>query len=392
MEIDYSSGRETATPTFIQRKAETYLKALFDQAGIRVDGTRPWDLQVHDRRFFPRTMFGGSLAFGESYMDGWWDCNGLDQFFHKALSNDLDRSWCKRVPRALKTMQSIIFNRQTSARAFQVGEHHYDAGNDLFELMLDPSMTYSCGYWREAKTLDEAQQAKLDLICRKLGLQPGMRMLDIGCGWGGLAIHAARHYGAEVVGLTVSKEQANLARQRCRGLPVEIRVQDYREVSGTFDAIASVGMFEHVGYKNYRIFMDVASRCLHRDGLFLLHTIGANNSVYCCDPWFDRYIFPNGMLPSIKQIGEAVEPYFVMEDWHNLGTDYDKTLLSWCQNFEGNWHKIRAKYTQRFYRMWRYYLLAMAGGFRARQVQVWQIVLSMKKSPGGYRSIHCRNC
>jgi cyclopropane-fatty-acyl-phospholipid synthase len=253
--------------------------------------------------------------------------------------------------------------------------------------MLDTRMVYSCGYWREARTLEAAQEAKLDLICRKLGLKEGDRLLDIGCGWGGLAKFAAERYGATVVGLTVSKEQAALARERCKGLPIEIRVQDYRTLSERFDHIASVGMFEHVGVKNYRTYFEVARRCLKEEGLFLLHTIGGNRSVRSVEPWIGKYIFPGGMLPSVAQIGAGIERLFVMEDWHNFGSYYDTTLLAWWHNFDAAWPALRAKYGERFYRMWKYYLLICAGTFRARHSELWQIVLSPHGVPGGYISV-----
>jgi cyclopropane-fatty-acyl-phospholipid synthase len=386
MDTGIFASREKDSGSFIQKKAETYLAELFTRAGIKINGSRPWDIQIRDSRFYPRVMFGGPLALGESYMDGWWECRALDQFFCKILQSDLDRSLCKQFPMFFNILKSFILNRQNSGRAFQVGEHHYDAGNDLYEMMLDPYMTYSCGYWREADNLNDAQVAKLDLICRKLGLKKGMKLLDIGCGWGSLARYASQHFGTQVVGLTVSEEQVKWIRKHCPDLPIDIRLQDYREVAEHFDAIASVGMFEHVGWRNYRTFMDIVSRCLKPGGLFLLHTIGSNRSVHCCDPWFDKYIFPNGMLPSIQQIGNAIEPYFVMEDWQNLGVDYDKTLMSWYRNFESSWFQLRGKYSERFHRMWRYYLLSMTGGFRARHVQVWQIVLSLRENTTGYRA------
>ena len=249
-------------------------------------------------------------------------------------------------------------------------------------------MIYTCGYWKDAENLDQAQEAKLDLTCRKIGLQPGMRVLDIGCGWSGFGKFAAEAYGAEVVGVTVSKEQVKLAQERCKGLPVETKLQNYEELGDEkFDRIVSLGMFEHVGYKNYRKFMEIAHRCLEDDGLFLLHTIGNNESATHTNPWMQKYIFPNGMMPSMAQIGKAAEKLFVVEDWHNFGSDYDKTLMAWHQNFEKHWPELKEKYGERFHRMWRYYLLQAAGTFRARDLQLWQIVLSKKGIPGGYTSI-----
>jgi len=230
------------------------------------------------------------------------------------------------------------------------------------------------------------------MICRKLLLRPGMTLLDIGCGWGSLVSYAAKNYGVSAVGLTISKEQAALAKQRCAGLSVDIRLQDYRELKEPFDAIASVGMFEHVGYKNYKTFMRLVRRCLKEEGLFLLHTIASNDSTRHNDPWIDKYIFPNSMLPSIKQMGASMERQFIMEDWHNLGVDYERTLMAWHKNFELGWQELKTQYSERFYRMWRYYLLCLAGCFRARYLQVWQVVMSPRGKIGGYDSLRCPAC
>lgn len=253
--------------------------------------------------------------------------------------------------------------------------------------MLDPEMLYSCGYWNETHTLDEAQIKKMDLICKKLSLAPGMKVLEIGCGWGGFLKYAAQKYGVKALGVTISKEQAALARERCKGLDAEVRLMDYRDLKGQFDRIVSIGMFEHVGPQNYRNFMKVASRCLKPDGLFLLHTIGGNTSDHYSDPWFNKYIFPDSVIPSISQIGESIEGIFKMEDWHNFGPDYDKTLLAWHTNFDRNWHQHRNELGEAFYRKWKYYLLSCAGAFRARHIQLWQLVLSPTGIHGGYRSV-----
>ncbi len=376
----------------IESFAEKYISAMLASADIRINGPRTWDIKVRDQRFYRRVLLNGSLGLGESYMDGWWECEALDKFFYKLLRRRLDRSVLPKIKAITHYLKATALNRQSRRKAYEVGEKHYDAGNDLFELMLDSHMTYSCAYWKDADNLDQAQRAKLDLICRKLKLQPGMRLLDIGCGWGGLARYAAENYDVTTVGLTISKEQAELAQQHCRGLPVEIRLKDYREIDGTYDAIVSVGMFEHVGYKNYKQFMEVARRCLKKEGLLLLHTIASNRTVRHCDPWFDKYIFPNGMLPSIKQIGDALEDTFVMEDWQNMGAYYDRTLMAWYTNFQQNRHRLQRRYSERFQRMWRYYLLSVAGAFRARTLQVWQLVLSPEGVVGGYPGIRCTRC
>ncbi len=361
---------------------------LLSTAGITVGGSQPWDMQVHHPATFDRILTRGSLGLGESYMDGWWDCEAVDEFIARILRARLDQQ-VGRAGWIWASLKARLTNLQSEQRAWQVGEVHYDLGNDLYEAMLDPSMAYSCGYWAQASDLQGAQQAKLDLICQKLQLRPGMSLLDIGCGWGSLMLFAAQHYGVQCVGLTISKEQARLGAHKAGTLPVRFELADYRQfnLQGTqrFDRVASVGMFEHVGHKNYRSYFDMARRCLRDDGLFLLHTIGKNHAGSAIDPWIERYIFPNGVLPSASEIGFYSEHDFVMEDWHNFGVDYDKTLMAWHQRFEAAWPDLRAKYGERFYRMWRYYLLCCAGTFRSRDNQLWQVVFSPKGQAGGYR-------
>jgi cyclopropane-fatty-acyl-phospholipid synthase len=321
-------------------------------------------------------------------MDRWWDAGKVDEFIYQILQARLDEKIRRKISILFRLLSARLFNLQTQRRAFIVGEKHYDLGNDLFQNMLDKRMAYSCGYWKDAENLDEAQENKLDLICRKIYLEPGMRVLDIGCGWSAFGKYAAEKYDAKVTGITVSKEQVELGRKLCKGLPVEVRLMDYRDLTEKFDRIVSVGMFEHVGYKNYEKFFEVADKCLNDDGLFLLHTIGTNVSEDILDLWSEKYIFPNGMLPSINQIGKAIENHFVMEDWHSFGQDYDKTLMAWYHNFDKNWGIIKDKYSDRFYRMWKYFLLSSAGSFRSRRRnQVWQIVLSKNGILNGYNSI-----
>lgn len=368
-------------------KYEDIVSSLLEGTGIRINGDNPYDIQVHDERFYRRVLTEGSLGLGESYMDCWWECEGLDEFFCRILLCHIDGRVKERKV-FLNTLKSILLKSGSRRRSFRIGKSHYGIGNNLYLHMLGRWMVYSCGYWREAKTLDEAQEAKLDLVCRKLDLKEGMRILDIGCGWGALLGYAARRYGVTGVGVTVSGEQVKLGREAYKGFPVEIRLQDYREIEGKFDRIVSIGMFEHVGFRDYRTYMETVHRLLNDDGLFLLHTIGAGGrATITTDPWLDKYIFPGGMLPSVRQVGASIEDLFVMEDWHNFGADYDKTLMEWYRNFENNWERIRPDYDERFHRMWRYYLLSCAGGFRARKKQLWQIVLSKKGIPGVYRSI-----
>ncbi|MEJ5261308.1 MAG: cyclopropane fatty acyl phospholipid synthase [Ignavibacterium sp.] len=369
-------------------KYKSLVKELLSLAEIEINGNKPWDIQVHDDRFYKRVITEVELGLGESYMDGWWDVEKLDEMIYRIVRADLQNKVKRNLKIALQLAGFYLFNMQSRHRAFIIGERHYDLGNDLFQNMLDKRMNYSCAYWKNANNLDEAQENKLDLICKKLYLKPGMKVLDIGCGWGAFGKYAAEKYGVEVVGITVSKEQVALGKELCKGLPVELRLQDYRDINEKFDRIVSVGMIEHVGYKNYRTYFKVAERNLKDDGLFLLHTIGEVRSTKSTDAWTHKYIFPNGMLPSIAQLAKAVENLFVIEDLHNFGADYDKTLMAWFNNFNSNWDKIKNKYSERFYRMWKYFLLSCAGAFRARNKnQLWQIVLSKSGVPGGYVAI-----
>ncbi|OGT53372.1 MAG: cyclopropane-fatty-acyl-phospholipid synthase [Gammaproteobacteria bacterium RIFCSPHIGHO2_12_FULL_42_13] len=357
---------------------------LLQTAGISINGRHPWDIQVHNKNFYSRVWRDGALGLGESYMDQWWDCSRLDMFFERILQAKLDKKIPLSLLNRIKQYVPKILNYQTKQRASEVGRKHYDLNTTLFQNMLDSRMIYSCGYWKDAHNLEEAQQEKLDLICRKLQLQPGMTLLDIGCGWGGLAKYAAETYGVKVTGLTISQDQYQYAKQLCEKLPIEIYLEDYRNIHEQYDRVASVGMFEHVGHLNYRTYMQVINQILKDDGLFLLHTIGNNETYYTSDEWVTTYIFPNGMLPSIAQLGKASENLLVMEDWHNFGADYDKTLMAWYDNFSSHWENLKVHFDGRFYRMWCYYLLSSAGGFRARAMQLWQIVFSKNGISGVY--------
>lgn len=358
---------------------------MLGMADIEINGSRPFDIKVNNPDFFKRVLQEGSLGLGESYMDGWWECERLDTFFHKVLHAGLESKLPHHLKDTLRIAAARLTNLQSKKRAWIVGKEHYDLGNDLFAKMLDPYMQYSCAYWKDAATLEQAQEAKLKLICDKLQLQPGMTLLDIGCGWGGLSEYAARHYGVSVTGVTISAEQQKMAQKRCEGLDVIILLQDYRDLNQQYDRIVSVGMFEHVGPKNYQTYFNVVERNLKPDGLFLLHTIGSNRTNLSVDPWIDKYIFPNGCLPSVKHIAQASEGHFVMEDWHNIGADYDRTLMSWYERFQQAWPELSERYSERFERMFSYYLNACAGSFRARDIQLWQVLFSPRGVEGGIR-------
>ena len=388
---DASTGRPAGrAPEGVSSRRRNPARDLLEQwlarADILVDGPRPWDIKVNDERLWSRILGDGSLGVGESYVDGWWDAERVDELVARAMRAAIDA----RLPsmrEAWLALKARVINLQAPRRAFKVGERHYDVGDDLYVRMLDPRMIYSCGYWRAADDLASAQDAKLDLVCRKLGLEPGMRVLDIGCGWGGAAEFAAERYGVEVTGVTVSRNQAAAARDRCRNLPVEIRFDDYRSVTGRFDRIYSLGMFEHVGPRNYRAYLAKVRELLQPDGLFLLHTIGNRTTQKANDPWIEKYIFPNSYVPSRAQIDAAADGRWVVEDWHDFGVDYDRTLLAWSDNFERGWPALAARYCERFHRKWHYWLMISAGSFRARHLHLWQIVLSPNGVAGGYREV-----
>ncbi|HEY4074486.1 MAG TPA: cyclopropane fatty acyl phospholipid synthase [Herbaspirillum sp.] len=359
---------------------------LLGKAGIKMNGNAPWDMRLHKPGVPERAFAQGNLGLGEAYMDGDWDAERLDEFFYRLMRSRLTENM-QPLRLIFHALRARFLNLQNKRRAWKVGEMHYDLGNDFYAAMLDPRMAYTCGYWKNADTLAEAQEAKLELICQKLQLKPGMTVLDIGCGWGSFMRYATERYQVRCVGVTISREQAEWAQAQSAGMPLDFRLQDYRDMNERFDRVVSIGMFEHVGHKNYRTYMEVAHRCLEDGGLFLLHTIGKNIRSSVPDPWIDKYIFPNGDLPSIGQVGDAMDGLFIAEDLHNFGPDYDKTLMAWYQNFEAAWPRFAHQLGDRFYRMWRYYLLSCAGAFRARDLQLWQWVLSKEGVPGGYSRV-----
>ncbi len=367
--------------------AEKTIRALLAEAGIHPNGEHAWDLQVHNPELYARILTNGSLGFGEAYMDGWWDCEDLAGLFERVTRAGIGK---KVQPRALifPYIKESIVNMQTRRRSWKVAKRHYDLGNDLYKAMLDPYMQYTCGYWKDVDNLADAQVKKLDLVCRKLQLEKGMRVLDTGCGFGGFAKFAAENYGVEVYGVTLSKEQAEFGNAFCKGLPVRIEVKDYRDISeANFDRVASIGIMEHVGTKNYRSYLKQMAGCLKDDGFMLLHTIGSETTGKITDRWIEKYIFHNSILPSAVELTQAAEHVLVLEDWHNFGAYYAKTLRAWNENSVAAWDRLDGKYDERFRRMWRYYLLACAGAFESRSIQLWQLVLSKGGLLGGYDSI-----
>ena len=358
----------------MSRASERVCRTILERAGVEVGGTARDAIRVHDARLWDRVVAQRQLGLGEAYMEGWWDCDALDAMLTKLVAVEAARQLPVRPALVATVVRATVVNRQTKARAADNARAHYDIGNDLYERMLDKRMVYSCAYWRHAEDLDSAQEAKLDLICRKLALEPGMRVLDVGCGWGGLLQYAAEHYGISGVGISPARQQVSRARERCAGWPIEILEQDYRDTIGTFDRVLSVGMMEHVGPRNLRTFFDTCDRLLAPGGMMLHHTIGSLVSKLHTDPFFDRYVFPGGVLPSLAQFSESAEPDWVIEDVHNFGPDYDRTLMAWDANLSRHWEEI-PRYDERFRRMWRFYLMGSAAGFRARSLQLWHVVM-----------------
>jgi cyclopropane-fatty-acyl-phospholipid synthase len=368
---------------------ETTAKELLAIADIKVNGKRPQDITVHDTRMYKRVVRDGELGLGESYMDGWWDAPAVDQFVERLLGAELDQN-VKLTPGLVGSLTAAkLLNQQTIQKASKDVSSHYDIGNDLYEKMLDSRMIYTCAYWNGAKTLDQAQENKLDLVCRKLQLKKGMTVLDIGCGWGGFAQYAAEKYGVKVTGVTLSAEQVALAKKHVTNSNVKIMQKDYRDVTGTFDRVVSIGMLEHVGLKNFTAFFETCNQRLATNGMMLHHAI-ANNHQYTPkgSRWIRKYIFPGTELPTLVDYAKAVESKFVIEDVHNIGPDYDKTLMAWHKNFVKHYPKLNHDiYDERFYRMWNYYLLSIAATFRTRKIQLYQIVMRRIETSDTYKSV-----
>ena len=392
------------------KTAPAHIRSILSAADVQIDGERPWDLQVHHpEQLWPAVLRQGSLGFGNAYVAGVWDCPCLDQLFTRLLLARADERLAggSRRRQLLQGLREQLVNLQSIRRSTRVARQHYDIEPRIYAAMLDPWWQYSCGYWERASSLEEAQQHKLAMIAAKLRLGSGMRVLDIGCGWGGLAAYLARHHGVEVVGITLSAEQLEVARRHWGHLTVRFERCDYRELPALdlapFDRVVSVGMFEHVGPRNARRFFQMMRGCLRHDGLALLQTIGARRTTATTDGWIDTHVFPHGRLPSPGELARSLEDHFLIEDWHNFGLDYDRTLMAWHSRCEAGWDDLTPLLQERwgasgaagFRRFWRYYLLCCAAFFRSRQGQLWQLVLSPGGATSGgsdggiYRSVRC---
>jgi cyclopropane-fatty-acyl-phospholipid synthase len=380
----------------MNRLFKPLLENLLEGSGVRVNGDRPWDIRVNRERLFRRAL-RGSLGIGEAYIDGDWDCDALDELFRRVLSSNVQQKPLVRAASALKRLQSRLTNLQTRRRSRAVAEEHYDLDHRMYALFLGPWNQYTCCFFDGTQDLESAEVAKLEMLCDKLELRRGDRLLDIGCGWGGLAKYAAATRGCEVTGITLSDEQLRFASDFTRGLPVTIRRLDYRDLPGSglppFDKISIVGMIEHVGYRNYAGLFEIAREMLKPDGLFLLHTIGNNEHSTVVDPWIEKYIFRNSMAPAMAHLAGAAEGRFVIEDWENYGHHYVPTLQAWHDRFNANWDRIRAldtrhPFDERFRRMWNYYLMSSKAAFEVEQLFLWQLVMTRRNSGRGvYRRV-----
>lgn len=382
-----------------------HIETLLESAGVRVNGPSATDVRIHDPELASKLRWRGLTGLAEAYVDAGWDCDDLYGFFLAVMRAGVIEK-LPPDPLSIGTIaRSKMLNEQSMPRARRDVSIGYDRGRRLMEATLDSRMVYTCGYWtwpqgQRAGDLAAAQEAKLDLICRKLDLREGMTLLDLGCGWGSLLKFAAERYGVRGHGVTLSHEQADYARESTAGLPVTIDLQDYRDLpAGQYDRIASIGMFEHVGPKNYVAFARLLRDRLKDDGTALLHFFVTDRPQPALTHreamWVLRDIFPGVVVPSYSQVGAMLEAdrSLVLEDLHNIGPDYGPTLLAWEENFRTNWHAdapLRQLYgdgADRFYRFWRYYLLICAAAFAARRYGLWQIVLRPTGVKPTYQSI-----
>ncbi|MBH8577586.1 class I SAM-dependent methyltransferase [Nostocaceae cyanobacterium CENA369] len=358
----------------------------------KADSEEPLHLNIHNDNTYNRILTFGTLGFCEAYMDGWWDeeNNNLVELIgllyrsnvsSKARNQVTIALAFKIITQRLRTLPILIQNSRKNV------QHHYDLGNDFYQNFLDSTMTYSCGYrLREADSLEQMQLQKYELICQKLALQPGESLIDIGCGWGGMLIYAAEHYGISGTGITLSVEQAKLAQEQIeyRGLGdrIKIIIADYREVQGQFNKFVSIGMFEHVGKGNFATFMQKASRLLTANGVGLLHTI-VTQSNERNGAWVDKYIFPGGYAPQLHELTQELwAAKLSVAHCENLKPHYAETLKRWANNFVSNRAKIASlnqTYDERFLRMWYLYLQSFEASFRYGGLHVYQILFYKDK-------------
>jgi cyclopropane-fatty-acyl-phospholipid synthase len=353
----------------------------------QVGSALPLHLIIHNPDTCDRLLAFGTLGFCEAYMDGWWnEANDnlveLIGLFHrsnvyaKARNRITIALALKIITQRLQTVPILIQNSRKNV------QHHYDLGNDFYQQFLDPTMTYSCGYQRqETDSLEQMQRQKYELICRKLALQPGESLIDIGCGWGGMLIYAAEHYGISGTGVTLSEPQAKLAREyiKQRGLSDQLKIiiADYREVQGQYDKFVSIGMFEHVGKGNFATFMQKIFQLLTPNGIGLLHTI-VTQSNERNGAWVDKYIFPGGYAPQLHELTQNLwAAKLSVAHCENLKPHYAETMKRWAANLTTNRTTIAAldpRYDERFLRMWYLYLQSFEASFRYGGLHVYQLL------------------
>jgi cyclopropane-fatty-acyl-phospholipid synthase len=374
---------------------------LVDEARVDSFGeaspAAPFDvtIRVRDPQFYADAVFAGTTGAGEAYMNGHWECDDLTglvrlMVFNRELMNSVDSGWSRLSEPLFRCAHWL--NRNTHAGSRRNIAAHYDLGNDFFKLFLDESMAYSCGIFEQPQsTLHEASVAKFDAVCSKLGLKPGQHLLEIGTGWGGLAVHAAKHYGCRVTTTTISKEQyeyskALVARE---GLAdrITLLLDDYRDLKGEYDALASVEMIEAVGYQYLDTYIEHCSRRLKPDGVMLLQAITVRDQFFeqarRSVDFIKRYIFPGSFIPSVQAIGAALSRKSDMKIVHleDIGPHYARTLNAWRQRLFNHLEDVRALgYPDRFIRMWEYYLCYCEGGFEERQLGTVQMLLAKPRS------------
>ena len=376
--------------------AEKFVRDLFSQVEIEVNGSNPWDPQVHNPAAYNMMVSRGSVGLGETYMHGYWDCEQLDQFFARVTSVDLRKLIPVNFPTVSLAVGAYLKNRQLPKAAWEVGRMHYDLPDEVWEATLDSAMTGSCAYYRNpTDTLEEAQLNKCRMTLDKVGLKSGHSLLDIGVGWAAFSGLAAQEYGAHPIGITVSEGQKAYIHKRY-GEAIDVRVNPWQETElrEPVDCIVSAEMFEHVGSDNYRSFFEFCRRSIKEDGLMNLHTIVRHTPSKHIDPWMDKYIYPGGCIPTLGQITTAVHGLFHVVDVHDIGGHYPATLRAWMDNFRRNWDSVKSLGSARlgmdpevFCRMWLYHYMASAGGFMSSRISVHQIVLSPNGVPGRYQSI-----
>lgn len=366
-------------------KAEQFTKKVMSRAGISLNGNLPWDIQVHDDRFFDCVYQSASEGLGNSYVQGYWDSDDPSETLGRFIAVGARRSVKGAVA------HNMLITREEQIRSLEVVDSHYEAKNGLYTNMLDPYMQYSCALWHdETQSLAEAQINKMLLIGQKLDLQPGDHVLDIGCGWGGLPKFLAENFGCRVTGINLAQHHIDFAQQNMSHKNVKVIKLDYRDIQDKYDKIYCIGVSEHFGLHNYKQFMHIVHNHMKPNGIFLLHTIGENVTRPQADPWITKNIFPNGYIPSLSLVSQCAEGIFVTEDVHNFNTSYDKTLLAWDKNFQEQWNSIRSLHpeldSREFYRMWRYYLNFCAGGFRKRCTQLYQFVFTRIQDQRNYKT------